>query len=340
MRVLLLISLFFILSVSQAQYSLLMTRPLKYNGGLAGNLGYSRISFNTGAIRNNEYGKGFKSSISYDMLSKRLGGGIGLFYSGGTTKWRLDGIYVSQYHFYDVGVVYSPKFIIHQKYALAPYVTMGYKYRHYSATYYLPMEKDAPTGNKAPIYARYYTDVGFLLNRNHWFLGYKTYGVNSQMLFKWRNISHIFQFGRFFTFSEDQKYGMGIALENNVSFKKIYSHHIFTDDKYEYSDYTISPLHLRIINPTLLSAYLKLSRVNIGFDWQGTNLEHDNFVHHSRFTYRVGYSYKNNWKFGYSINYRNKYHVFDHNTYQEIGFQYLFVKKNNPNKLFSVPLRN
>lgn len=345
MKFLYLLTLVLIGFMSNAQHSLIMSNPLGLNGGFAGNAGYDRLSFNTNSIGfNNNVGinsssyQGYRTSISYDWLSTKLKGGIAVQVN--RAKYNFDKVFLNKYQeidtlnngyiYYDesyytqmktagklsvVAVTYSPKFILKQRLAFSPYVKPYIRKNNYNNSHNRldnGAEQDAVVNYGRRVYynhpqGKHYflgTELGFLLNKENWFFGYNMYGLNSGMIGGFKYLSHNFQAGKFFSFTKDKKYGVGIFAAISLGYL----------DGVTYDNFQ---------QPTLS---LKLSKFSLGTSYGG-------FYGYSMFA-----NYKhNNWSLGYSINPIKS--EFGGNRH-EIGFQYIFKKNKEEDKLFSIPLRN
>lgn len=179
--------------VSQAQ--LLMTTPLEVSGGLSGNEGHSRISFNTHYIDINS--RTFNSYASYDWLSNKLRGGVGIVYS----QSRLRNQY-AELNTENAGVFYSPKFILKQKVALSPFAGLRYSYAYNYSLLNVKQENSHVL----------FPQVGILANKKTWFLGYKTTYMDNIQKF-----INNYQVGKFFKL-KDENYGIGVIWLDNFDF--------------------------------------------------------------------------------------------------------------------------
>lgn len=316
-----------------AQYSAFMNRPLEYNGGLTGSTA-NRISTHTNLFRENKSISqtfGFNTGMSFDMFSKKLNGGVGIYYSEGKTRWKYrtyDGeTFSSIFHFNTIGFIYSPRLSIARKYNLAPFIEGIYKYNGMKDEVSSCSSCDSP-----PIYTPkkmsqsiYYANLGFLINSENWFFGYKMHGLSSRMQNKPKDLIYIFQLGGFVLFNDNNKFGIGGMFEGRMGHKSEPDYLFFMYENYEdFSERKRYSPYLEI-DPTIVSSFIKLSQFNIGVDWNVTSLRYIEYIS-TTLRYRVGYTSKR-WKFGYSLG--MKYRYFGKSPYHEIGVQYIFRKKKN-----------
>ena len=342
MRYILVFILFVAVRVD-AQHSLLMNRPLEFNGGFAGNTGFDRFSLNSYAMNYNktddvQYQARHNNNISYDVLSNKLKGGIGVsvgFYNTNRSYVYLDSTVrydsldnghissIEKYYYsnnfrssgYHAEVTYAPKFIVKQKYGLSPFISIGYRHLIHNTALLTRMDNGSTREWTHGVYSDIgwaysynpspkdylYTNIGFLINKQNWFFGYKMLGLQTNM----ESVIHSFQFGKLFVFPKNENYGFGLILENRYGLESA------LNPGSDIAGFSFDFSHGII--------YLKAYQFTIGTDL-GTR-------------YFVNFK-NNNWSLGYSINATEGYKL------HEIGFQYTLKKKEEKDKLLSVPLKN
>ena len=125
MQKLLLIVSFIILCFQGGRaQSLLHSKPLDYNSGFAGNKTYDRISLNVGKLTTDARNIYF----SYDKLVKPAKGGIGTYISRKNNQLTdLNANNISEDNeLNELGIVYSPKYIVKSKVLISPSASMSY----------------------------------------------------------------------------------------------------------------------------------------------------------------------------------------------------------------------
>lgn len=304
---------------ANAQSDMVMLRPIDFSPGMVGNSG-TRISLSSQGMNFFSYVNSCNASLSYDFFSEKLKGGIGISYSNsvhdrsslyGTGPWESSGFELPiDFHFaqttsHRLNAVYAPKFVFNRKLQFSPFVKL-------SATH-------VNNGNLAHSLDRdiqmmpleYNTkhnvlsgSLGFLFNRQKWFIGMETYGFNTVLTESTplsRYVRFNYQMGMFFKFTKDHKYGVSVVITQDFA--------PFSGD--------LSPR-----NSSLLTTF-KLNKLSLLLShhrgYFGTISVPSN---------RVGLGYKptERIKIALSTSIGGKNQHFDIIDYQ-IGFQYIIKKK-------------
>ena len=365
---------------AKAQHSLVMTRPLEFNGGLAGNTGHDRLSFNTystGYIGESEY-SGFQSRIigknlnfhsSYDWLSEKVKGGIGIYINSRSNQFTTvyeeelikeirtfdNGFFVDKEIYYvkkekgkntiEVGTVYSPKFILNGKIGFSPFVDLAISNKKISTIETRLDNNESLNSTYSPQghYTNLITKFGILLNKERWFFGYKLIGINASFG-SGNEASNEYNAKTINSKMINVKTGE-VNLYSNVSenwhhnlehkFQAGYFIRFSKDSRYGFGlilENTIRYYKMEYtINSTTPSYKLKLLTIS----------ELNLYLKLSKIIIGVGqggvsasYKHSDKWSIGYSFRPIDKIKY----SQQEIGFQYVFKRKEGE-KLFSVPIK-
>ncbi len=291
-----------------AQSDMVTMRPIDFSPGMVGNKG-TCISLAGQNMNFNSSFRTYNSSLTFEFLSEKLKGGIGISYSSSLSD--LTGLISIPDDFYKtssqrLNFVYAPKFVIQRKLQISPFIKLSAMHIN-TGSFFNSMDVDIkrmniPWETKENVLS---SSLGVLVNKPKWFIGIESYGLNTSkhdsLPFS-KSMALKFQIGKFFKFTEDHKYGMSI---------------IFAHDFYNFSE------KLKEMNNSILVNF-KLNKLNLLLGHHRNLLWQLN----SR-SLRVGLGYQPNdkIKIGYSINIiGNKLSPI--NLDHQIGFQYIIKKKN------------
>lgn len=291
-----------------AQSDMVTMRPIDFSPGMVGNKGTS-ISVAAQNMNFNSAFKTFNSSLTFEFLSEKLKGGIGISYSSSLSD--LNGLIsntskLNKTSSQRLNFVYAPKFVIQRKLQISPFVKLSAMHIN-TGSFFNTMDTDIqrmqiPWETKTNVLS---SSLGVLVNKPKWFVGIEAYGLNSSkhdsIPFS-KKMGLQFQAGKFFKFTKDHKYGMSLILAHDF--------------------YNFSEKLNHMSNSILLN--FKLNKLSVLLSHHRNQLWHTNYR-----SLRVGLGYQptEKIKIGYSVNVDRNNFTFNKWDHQ-IGFQYIIKKKN------------
>ena len=145
--------------------NLLQSKPLDYNAGFAGSKTYDRISFHF-----NEIGENSRDAyFSYDRLVKPLKGGLGLYGNRKQKTEIFENININN-ELIKVGVAYSPKFTVKNKYQISPSLLIDYNNYNYQRI--STLDETNSLLIKENSFGFIGSNIGVLANSKDGYLGY------------------------------------------------------------------------------------------------------------------------------------------------------------------------
>ncbi len=291
-----------------AQSDMVTMRPIDFSPGMVGNKG-TCISLASQNMNFNSSIKSYNSSLTFEFLSEKLKGGIGISYSSSMSDLaNLITIPddLSKTSSQRLNFVYAPKFVIQRKLQVSPFVKLSAIHIN-TGSFSNPMDIDIkrlniPWEAKENILS---SSFGVLVNKPKWFIGIEAYGLNTS---KYDSLPFLksmglkFQAGKFFKFTKDHKYGMSIILAH---------------DFYNFSEKLIDMNNSILVNFKLnkLSVLLSNHRNQLGQ------------INYKSLRAGLGYQPSHKIKIGYSVNLSGG--AFSPiNLDHQIGFQYIIKQKN------------
>jgi hypothetical protein len=290
--------------ITYAQTDMVMIRPIDFSPGMVGNK-ETCISLSSQNINFSSELNSHNTSLSYEFLSQKLKGGIGISYTSSLTNFKNPDTFIfGKNSSQRLNIVYAPKIVYRKNLQFSPFIKMSAMHINNDAwrnvfeadIRQLPIEH----GEKYNVAS---TSVGFLVNQRRWFFGAETYGANT-LLIDTLSLAHSmgfkYQMGVFFNFTKSRKYGISLILAN---------------------DWANDEGRLYNANNSIISV-LKLSKVNVLFSYHS---DYFGTINQSSVRLGLGYQPSKKLKIGYSIRIPkdNWLNNFDH----QIGIQYIIKKK-------------
>lgn len=292
-----------------AQTDMVMMRPIDFSPGMVGNK-EKCISFSTRNINLSADLISYNTSLSYEFLSQKLKGGIGISYTSSMANYRNPDTFIfGKASSQRLNFVYAPKMVLFEnKLQFSPFIKLSAMHINKDA-WRSAFEQDIM---QMPIqlsgkYNVLSTSTGFLVNQRRWFFGAELYGVNTFLMDSSYHISEAlgfkYQTGVFINFTKNRKYGVSLILAQ---------------------DYPNDEGKLFNANNSLIGVF-KLNKINVLLSYHS---DHFGLVTPYSTRFGLGYQPTKNIKIGYSIGFSEKSweKTYDH----QIGFQYIIQKKDNP----------
>lgn len=291
-----------------AQSDMVTMRPIDFSPGMVGNKG-TCISLASQNMNFNSWFKTYNSSLTFEFLSEKLKGGIGISYSSSMSDLTgftpPEDLYKTSSQ--RLNFVYAPKFVIQRKLQVSPFVKLSAIHIN-TGSFSNPMDIDIkrlniPWKTKENVLS---SSFGVLVNKPKWFIGIEAYGLNTSKYDSLpfpKSMGLKFQAGKFFKFTKDHKYGMSIILAH---------------DFYNFSEKFIDMNNSILVN-------FKLNKLSVLLSHHRNQLGQLNYK-----SLRVGLGYQpsHKIKIGYSVNLSGSVPFFLLYLDHQIGFQYIIKKKN------------